>query len=338
MTVSFHEFIKAIIHLCHRSIQVSESMWLNLFPSVWDILPSDSRNAIQKEIQYFVLSGSHNVQRNCRLSALNTYVEALYLSKKNPITLKPDAMRFLGKNHNLWHRMILELEQASYSSIMKSIDVEDCYEFEPENRGPQIDWELLETLADFYSSILESDLWSAVWQHRAKYPETRLAITFQQQGFYEQAKDAYDLSMDKFKAEYKTASPQGEMHRENVLWEEQYLYCSRQLCLWEGMSAYAKLYGYHSMFLDGAVRYPEKIAEIKDFMISEDFFQAESDWRLALQLGYLSILSPGDKPTVIDDLVKNISSLCSLEWCRLPKIVSYAHIPILQGSQLVSYF
>lgn len=45
-------------------------------------------------------------------------------------------MKYLGKSHNLWHRMTLSLEQLAFehgnnSQLKSKRDVTDCYEFEP---------------------------------------------------------------------------------------------------------------------------------------------------------------------------------------------------------------
>ena len=38
-----------------------------------------------------------------------------------------------------------------------------------------------------YGLLKEEDLWAGLWQTMAHYPETRLAVTFEQHGFLEQA-------------------------------------------------------------------------------------------------------------------------------------------------------
>lgn len=43
-------------------------------------------------------------------------------------------MTYLGKSHNLWHRMALGLEQMAFdpSSLTKTTNPASCYEFEGE--------------------------------------------------------------------------------------------------------------------------------------------------------------------------------------------------------------
>lgn len=43
-------------------------------------------------------------------------------------------MKFLGKSHNLWHRMALNLEQMAFdvNTNVKASNPAACYDFEPE--------------------------------------------------------------------------------------------------------------------------------------------------------------------------------------------------------------
>ena len=68
----------------------------------------------------------------------------------------------------------------------------------------------MDALSEMYSLLKEEDLWSGLWQKKAKYPETNIAIAYEQQGYFEQAQGAYELAMTKFRDEYNgQASPIG---------------------------------------------------------------------------------------------------------------------------------
>jgi len=53
--------------------------------------------------------------------------------------------------------------------------------------------EATDALAEMYSNLKEEDMWAGVWQKKAKYNETSIAIAYEQQGFFEQAQGAYEL-------------------------------------------------------------------------------------------------------------------------------------------------
>ena len=47
--------------------------------------------------------------------------------------------------------------------------------------------ETLDALCDMYSLLKEEDLLVGVWQKRSKFPETSVALAYEQHGFFEQA-------------------------------------------------------------------------------------------------------------------------------------------------------
>ena len=51
----------------------------------------------------------------------------------------------------------------------------------------------MDALSELYSLLREEDMWAGLWQKKAKYPETNIAIAYEQQGFYEQSQVTYCL-------------------------------------------------------------------------------------------------------------------------------------------------
>lgn len=91
---------------------------------------------IASEVIPFLCSGSHVIQKDCHPSALHTFTEALAQCNP-PVTIRPAIMKYLGKSHNLWHRMTLLLEQlsleqgATSSPRSSKKDFYDSYDMEP---------------------------------------------------------------------------------------------------------------------------------------------------------------------------------------------------------------
>ena len=50
-------------------------------------------------------------------------------------------------------------------------------------------------------------MWSGLWQRRAHFPETVIAVAYEQQGFFEQAQGTYELAMTKARQEFTNAPP-----------------------------------------------------------------------------------------------------------------------------------
>lgn len=67
-------------------------------------------------------------------------------------------MLYLGKSHNLWHRMALSLEQMAIEAGAGAQhkvkrDAADCYDFEPDNSGQRVCF-LSNSIAPFVGSPL----------------------------------------------------------------------------------------------------------------------------------------------------------------------------------------
>ena len=52
--------------------------------------------------------------------------------------------------------------------------------------------ETLDSLCELYSLLKEEDLLVGLWQKRAKFAETSVALAYEQHGFFEQAQQSYE--------------------------------------------------------------------------------------------------------------------------------------------------
>nr|CAD7586473.1 unnamed protein product [Timema genevievae] len=135
-------FLLATTQLCHMDTALAESVWLDLFPKMWSIMSEKQQSFLLSEIVPFVCSGSHVVQKDCHPSALSTFIDALSHCQP-PIAIKPILMKYLGKSHNLWHRITLSLEHLAFENgnngqLKTKRDVSDCYDFEPTMSPQQV--------------------------------------------------------------------------------------------------------------------------------------------------------------------------------------------------------
>ncbi|XP_067013941.2 transformation/transcription domain-associated protein [Anabrus simplex] len=331
------ELLTAMAQLCHMDTKLAESVWLQLYPSLWKLLDNKQHTAILHELAPFLSSGSHVVQRDCQPSALNTFVEGLTLCTDPEINLKPTLMKYLGKAHNLWHRMTLILEQLAVDPAttgpVKKTGLADCYDFEPPTPVQKCQ-EVVDCLADMYTSLHEEDMWSGLWQKHSRYKETNVAIAFETQGFFEQAQAAYEALMSKQRSE---SSPSMKVPEEE-LWERHWIRCSKELNQWDLLLEYGSEKSVSNPFLvlESSWRVPnwsqmhEALGEI------EHSCPKHLLWKVNLYRGYLAICSTGDQHlNMVDRYVEIASGLCMREWRRLPAIVSHIHLPILQAAQQI---
>ncbi|XP_044007561.1 transformation/transcription domain-associated protein isoform X2 [Aphidius gifuensis] len=331
------QLLKSIAQLCHMDTNLAESVWLDMFPRLWSLLDEHQHSTLSRELVPFVCSGNHVLQKDCHPSAIATMVEAMSHCDP-PIAIRPPLMKYLGRSHNVWHRMTLSLEQMAFDSGLSSIRNKresDCYDFEPDN---SLHSEVLDSLSDMYSLLCEEDMWAGLWQKHAHYKETLQATALEQQGFFEQAQGAYDVAMTKFKQDYVASPAPFKTQREALLWEEHWIRCAKELNQWDLLLDYGskKMERNPFLILESSWRIPNWAMMKEALSQVEHNCPKEMAWKVNLYRGFLSICH-SEEPhlNAVERYVELASGLCMREWRRLPHIVSHIHLPLLQAAQQI---
>ncbi|XP_017777683.1 PREDICTED: transformation/transcription domain-associated protein isoform X2 [Nicrophorus vespilloides] len=332
-TTTSHRFLMAAAQLCHMDTQLAEQVWLQMFPKLWSILDERQRNRLTQDILPFITSGTHIVQKDCHPSAVNTFVEAL--SRCNPtIQISPPLMQYIGKSHNLWHRMALGLEQMAFDQNVTTKSI-NTYELE---NGENPKKEIYDCLGQLYAQLCEEDLWAGLWQRHAYYKETSIAIMYEQHGLFEQAQTAYENAMLKHKQDNNTNGPPPMYtQREVLLWTDHWIRCAKELKQWDILSEYSKAGVYDPyLMLESAWRIPNW-EQTKEALSNVEYnCPKELPWKVTLYGGYLLICHPEERNLKLAErYVETASSMCLQEWRRLPYIVSHIHLQYLQAAQQI---
>ncbi|XP_043599030.1 transformation/transcription domain-associated protein isoform X1 [Bombus pyrosoma] len=331
------QLLLATAQLCHMDTNLAERVWLDTFPRIWSILDEHQQSILTVEIVPFICSGTHVIQKDCHPSAIATFVEAI--SHCNPpVPLRPALMKYLGRSHNLWHRMTLSLEQMAFDNGNNQFKIKretDCYDFEPDNSPHS---EILDSLSDMYSLLCEEDMWSGLWQKHAHYKETLQATALEQQGFFEQAQGAYDVAMTKFKQDYVSTPAPFKIQREAMLWEQHWIRCAKELNQWDLLLDYGSKKAEKNPFLilESSWRIPNWAMMKEALAQVEHNCPKEMAWKVNLYRGFLAICNSEDQHlNAVERYVELASGLCMREWRRLPHIVSHVHLPLLQAAQQI---
>ncbi|XP_012269997.1 transformation/transcription domain-associated protein isoform X2 [Orussus abietinus] len=331
------QLLNAAAQLCHMDTSLAERVWLDTFPRLWAILDEHQHNTLIAEMVPFVCSGTHVIQKDCHPSAIATFVEALAHCDPQ-VPMRPALMKYLGRSHNLWHRMTLSLEQMAFDNggnQFRNKRESDCYDFEPDN-SPHA--EVLDSLSDMYSLLCEEDMWSGLWQKHAHYKETLQATALEQQGFFEQAQGAYDVAMTKFKQDYVTTPAPFKTQREAILWEQHWIRCAKELNQWDLLLDYGSKKAEKNPFLilESSWRIPNWSMMKEALAQVEHNCPKEMAWKVNLYRGFLAICHSEDQHlSAVERYVELASGLCMREWRRLPHIVSHIHLPLLQAAQQI---
>ncbi|XP_052746122.1 transcription-associated protein 1 isoform X5 [Bicyclus anynana] len=332
--VRTEQLVVATAQLAHMDDALAHHTWLRLFPALWSSLDDRQLTTIMNEIVPFIISGIHVIQRDQPLSALNTFIEALARCTPS-VSIKPPMMKYLGKTHNLWHRMTLNLEQMAIdqASGRTSRETLEIYDYDVETTPPT---EILDSLSDMYELLQEEDMWSGLWQKHARYRETNVAIAYEQQGFFEQAQAAYDVAMAKLKQEYSANPSTYNMHKECTLWTQHWIKCAKELNQWDSLLELGLTRNVRDPFLilESSWRNPNW-PTMKDALAEVEYnCPKELAWLVNLYRGYLCICAGGEQQlSGVERHAEAAAAQCLREWRRLPRLVSHAHLPLLRAAQ-----
>uniref|UniRef100_A0A1A9ZYS7 FAT domain-containing protein n=1 Tax=Glossina pallidipes TaxID=7398 RepID=A0A1A9ZYS7_GLOPL len=134
---------------------------------------------------------------------------------------------YLGKTPNLWQRMTLVLEEMSAKQNVNKHVYMDCNEHQQDYNANQLT--IYDSLSQMCSVLHEEDLWTGLWMEYAQYPETNVAICYEQMGSFKEAQGAYDLAMSKFKDDLSSGPCNTNMISEVMLWEQHWIRCAKEL-------------------------------------------------------------------------------------------------------------
>jgi transformation/transcription domain-associated protein len=327
------KFIKSIVQVCHSDSQLTEKLWLKVFPQFWKSLRNDQREILTKEIIPFLAAGTRVNIKEANTSALNTFVQALTLCDP-PIIIPHKLMKSLAKVHNIWHRMTLVAEEMMVEFSENKIESEFDSDEDEEDENTS---EILSCLSDMYSSMKEEDLWVGLWQANAKYAETNAAMFYEQMGYFEDAQVTYENVMVKFKQDVSNGMDTTKIGAEIQLWEDQWIRCSKELNEWNIVLNYATTNRdkYGLLLTDCAWKVNDFNLMKQSLLRTEQIISKQYNAKVSLYGGFVSLLTQRDNAAAIGKYIELATNASLQEWRNLPHIISNIHIPILQITQQI---
>ncbi|XP_065666832.1 transformation/transcription domain-associated protein isoform X3 [Hydra vulgaris] len=337
-------FVNAIAQLCHRSTLLAHKIWVDIFPQLWDLLETRYQTVLCGEFGPFLCSGSHLAQTEGYRSAINTLVEGM--SRCVGLSIRPCVLKYLGKTHNLWHQSALMLENMALAC-------DDIVSVNPQLplQQPWLDFglydddvseipvqETFESLAEMYELLSEDDMVAGLWQHKARFPETLTALSFELQGLFEHAQTSYESAMSKAREQSNNSRLDPRLLSEYQLWEDRWVRCAKELGQWDVLIEFGKSKAQSNdlIVLESAWRIPDWQAMKEALTQVELSFPDAIAYQLTLYRGYLSICHPDEQNlSNLEKLVDAASTQAIRQWRRLPNIVSSIHIKILRAAQQI---
>ncbi len=167
------ELIVPLCQICHINSELAHQIWIQLFIQMFNLLNPKQQQNLYGELTPFVASGSHCIQKQASLSSLNTFIESFAMAKPVSLFLRPSLLAYLAKNHNLWHRAILLLENSLFTaSEMANGEASKASESgqggaqqQQHNALQNVQHETFSSLSQLYASLKEDDYRAGLW-HR----------------------------------------------------------------------------------------------------------------------------------------------------------------------------
>lgn len=343
------DLLRSLSQLCHMNVELARKTWINMFPRIWKALNDQQMNLLGREIIPFLCSGAHVYQRECNPSAVGTFMEAVACCQP-PIQMRPILIKYLGKNHNIWHRAALMLEDCSKDKNLDTVypipaksnkmhqQNQADFDIITLNSKFTLAEEAVESLSDILELLHEDDLWSGLWQTKAHYEETKDAVLYEQQGLFAQAQESYEMAMNRQRKEFDTSCVlKSGMKSENRLWEKHWIRCTKELNQWDSLLEYAssKPCSNPMLVLESAWRVPNWPMMREALILVDQNCPPSLMWRLQLYKGY-NFICNREKPTdlqYVDEAFHIATSYCIQTWKKLPHIITNAHLPLLQAAQ-----
>ncbi len=329
--VQVADIIFSLCQLCHANNELAHQLWIQLFIQMFNILNTKQQQNLYGELTPFLASGSHCIQKVTQLSTLNTFLESFALAKPVSLFLKPSLLVYLAKNHNLWHRSILILENSLFSDTESSENIHEAFT----------------CLSQLYTSLKEDDYKAGLWYKKAVNQNTKLALIYEQQGLYYQAQKIYEDTIARAVDVYLNEVSNPDEMLEFNLWEERWIKCCKELNQWNELNEYAASKEDLALSLECAWKQQSDWQLMKNLLLSQKDLPKDNAWKWYLYQGYYLVCNPDDYHNLtsamtplsinsaIESKVERSTHFAIREWRRLPRLITPAHMTILQAAQQI---
>lgn len=368
------DLVHSICQLCHYNAELAHSMWIQLFPQMFSVLNVKQQQNLCSELTPFLSSSSHNIQKqSVHMSSMTTFVESLpsLLASSKSITttsfffIRPALLAYLAKNHNLWHRSILFLENLLISTSGSGHGNKQLNDELQQSQN-----ETFASLSQLYLLLKEEDYRVGLWQLKAIHDNTKLALTYDQHGLYYQEQKLLEEMITKSIGIYlnETIGPnQVDELLEYNLWEEKWINCCKELNQWNELNEYSTNKG-NDLLLNLECVWKSQPQQQTSASITTDWqsiksilltqkdqnIQREHQIRWSLYQGFYQVCNPDDyhhnvmlastnniaaavcsPSSFVESKVERLIHMAIKEWRRLPKLLSPAQVNLLQLSQQI---
>ncbi|EKM59507.1 uncharacterized protein PHACADRAFT_205724 [Phanerochaete carnosa HHB-10118-sp] len=289
--------------------------WVSLFPSAWACLSRREQVDLTHHIISLLSKEYHIAQAELRPNVVLTLLVGIYHCSP-PIMLPPHLVKYLAKTFAAWH-VSMHILEASLDHVREDeVVVRDT---------------VYDALTEVYAELAEDDLFYGLWRRRSLYPDTNVALAFEQSGLWEQASTMYEAAQGKSRSGVVPFS-----EPEYCLWEDHWILAAEKLQQWDTLQELARSENNAELQLECAWRikdWYEQKESIEELI--KELPEVATPRRLVFE-AFISLLkNPAavDKNVEFTSKLENAMQLSLRKWVSLPFHLAPAHIPLLQHFQ-----
>lgn len=289
--------------------------WVSIFPAAWACLSRREQVDLTHQIISLLSKEYHIQQADVRPNVVHSILCGI-CDCSPPIMLPPHLVKYLAKTFGAWH-VCMKILEASLDYVRDDeVIVRDT---------------VYDALAEVYAELAEDDLFYGLWRRRCLYPDTNIALAFEQSGMWEQTATMYEAAQGKSR---NGLIPFSEP--EYCLWEDHWLLAAEKLQQWETLQELSRSESNIELQLECAWRIKDwhEQKDTIDDMIKE-LPEVATPRRLVFE-AFISLLrNPHlvEKNAEFTMKLENAMQLALRKWISMPYNLCLAHIPLLQHFQ-----
>ncbi|KAL6601053.1 hypothetical protein U3516DRAFT_602921 [Neocallimastix sp. 'constans'] len=314
--------INTIRQLIYLDIDMSSQIWINTFVMSWSFLKKKERHDIIKVLIILLAREYHLKQADFRPNVIQKLLEGICRSVPT-IQLPPQLIKYLGRTFNAWHIAIEllqnntpELKYGVMSSTKDEEKIKEC---------------TMDALASLYEELNENDYFYGLWRRRCIFPETNIAISYEQCGKWNEAQYMYEAAQKKARSGSHLYN-----EAEYFLWEDHWILCAQKLQQWDILTDLAKHEGNTDLLLECAWRVSDWDSESEYLQKAIDVYSDIPVARRKIFEAFLLLNQSQENNNKIEEFKKVYDEGVQLtlkKWHMLPEVVSYSHINLLHMFQ-----
>lgn len=316
--VTVRDIMEPLTQLQHLDPNTAHEIWVSLFPIYWSAMAKDERGDLERGMVSLLTKDYHSRQIDKRPNVIQSLLEGAARAWPD-CKIPPHVMKFEAKTYDAWYTALVQLENAAIKPTTDSTAVKESN---------------LDALVELYAGLQEDDLFYGTWRRRCQFVETNAALSYEQNGMWDQAQKMYEAAQIKARTGAIPFSP-----GEYMLWEDHWVLCAQKLQQWDILQDFAKHENFQDLLLECAWRNPEmwQTQEPRDQLDSliKGVMDAPTPRRTFFQ-AFMSLLKFHNKTETAGDFSKVCDEAIQLsirKWHQLPKRTTNAHIPLLQNFQ-----